>query len=109
YTRPNGENVSERPLLDPEGVKSQVEVLTSGDLLKRVSDKLHLTENEAFTTTDVRPSSRLLILLGMIADPAKMSPEERVLLRLRKNLQVYNVTGSRVLVVQYASTRPQTA
>ena len=109
YTRPNGDNPAERPLLDPEGVKSQIEILMSGDLLKRVSDKLNLTKDEAFTTTEVKPYSRILMLLGMLPDPANLSPEERVQLRLRKNLQVYNVTGSRVIVVQYRSADPQMA
>ena len=109
YTRPNGETAAERPLLDPEGIKSQVEVFTSGDLLKKVSDKLNLTGNEGFTTTEVKPWTRALILLGMRTDPASLTPEERVLQRLRKNLQVFNVTGSRVIVVQYHSASPRTA
>src|SRR5690606_9112669 len=43
YTRPDGETAAERPLFDAEGVKSQVEVFSSGDLLKKVSDELKLT------------------------------------------------------------------
>ncbi|MDH7791810.1 exopolysaccharide transport family protein [Ochrobactrum sp. AN78] len=109
FTRPNGEATTERPLMDPEGVKSQVEVLTSGDLLKQVSDKLKLTDNEAFTSTNVRPWTRILILLGMRNNPTSLAPEERVLQRLRQNLQVFNVSGSRVIVVQYTSSNPQEA
>lgn len=101
FTRPNGDNPAERPVLDPEGVKSQIEILTSNDLMRRVSDKLDLPNNEAFTSIEVRPYSRILILLGMIANPEKLSPDERVLQRLRKHLQVYNITGSRVIAVQY--------
>lgn len=109
YTRPNGETAAERPLLDPEGIKSQVEVFTSGDLLKKVSDRLALTKNESFTSTAVKPWTRLLILLGMRTDPADLSPEERALGKLRKNLQVFNITGSRVIVVQYTSGDPRLA
>lgn len=90
--------------MDPEGVKSQVEVLTSGDLLKQVSDRLNLTDSEAFTSTNIKPWTRVLILLGMRNNPASLTPEERVLQKLRQNLQVFNVTGSRVIVV---SIRPQ--
>jgi len=104
FTRPNGEATNERPLMDPEGVKSQVEVLTSGDLLKQVSDKLKLTDNAAFISTNIKPWTRVLILLGMRNDPASFTPEERVLQKLRQNLQVFNVTGSRVIVVQYTSS-----
>jgi succinoglycan biosynthesis transport protein ExoP len=109
FTRPNGEATAERPLMDPEGVKSQVEVLTSGDLLKQVSDKLKLTDNEAFTSTNIRPWTRILILLGMRNNPTSLTPEERVLQKLRQNLQVFNVSGSRVIVVQYTSANPQEA
>ncbi|MBB4092834.1 GumC family protein [Brucella pecoris] len=109
YTRPNGETAAERPVFDAEGVKSQVEVFSSGDLLKKVSDELKLTGNEAFTTTEVKPWTRLLIMLGMRTDPARLTPEERVLQKLRKNMQVFAVTASRVIVVQYTSANPETA
>lgn len=109
YTRPNGETAAERPLFDAEGVKSQVEVFSSSDLLKKVSDELKLAGNEAFTTTEVKPWTRVLILLGMRTDPAHLTPEERVLQKLRKNMQVFAVTDSRVIVVQYTSSNPETA
>ena len=109
YTRPNGESAAERPLFDAEGVKSQVEVFSSGDLLKKVSDELNLTGNEAFTSTNVKPWTRALIMLGMRTDPARLTPEERVLQTLRKNMQVFAVTDSRVIVVQYNSANPETA
>lgn len=109
YTRPNGETSAERPLFDAEGVKSQVEVFSSGDLLKKVSDELKLTSNEAFTTTEVKPWTRVLIMLGMRTDPERLTPEERVLQKLRKNMQVFAVTASRVIVVQYTSANPETA
>ncbi|MFK0685957.1 exopolysaccharide transport family protein [Ochrobactrum sp. BD67] len=109
YTRPNGEAGTERPLFDAEGVKSQVEVFSSGDLLRKVSEELKLTSSEAFTTTDVKPWTRVLIMLGMRTDPAQLTPEERVLQKLRKNMQVFAVTASRVIVVQYNSANPETA
>lgn len=109
FTRPNGEATTERPLMDPEGVKSQVEVLTSGDLLKQVSDKQKLTDNDAFTSTNIKPWTRALILLGMRNNPASLTPEERVQQKLRQNLQVFNVTGSRVIVIQYTSANSQEA
>ncbi|MBK0020723.1 exopolysaccharide transport family protein [Brucella pseudogrignonensis] len=109
FTRPNGEATTERPVMDPEGVKSQVEVLTSGDLLKQVADRLKLTQNEAFTSTNIKPWTRVLILLGMRNNPENLTPEERVLQILRQNLQVFNVAGSRVIVVQYTSASAQEA
>ncbi len=109
YTRPNGETAAERPVFDAEGVKSQVEVFSSGDLLKKVSDELKLTSDEAFTATDVKPWTRAFIMLGMRTDPARLTPEERVLRKLRKNMEVFAVSASRVIVVQYNSANPETA
>ncbi len=109
YTRPNGETAAERPLFDPEGVKSQVELFTSGELLKKVSDRLNLVSAPAFTSTAVKPWTRALILLGLRTDPARLTPEERVQQKLRKHLQVFNVTGSRVIAVQYTDADPKVA
>lgn len=109
FTRPNGEATTERPLMDSEGVKSQVEVMTSGDLLKQVSDNLKLTDNPAFISMNIKPWTRILILLGMRNDPESLTPEELVLQKLRQNLQVFNVTGSRVIVVQYTSSNAREA
>ncbi|MBV2142798.1 chain-length determining protein [Falsochrobactrum sp. TDYN1] len=104
YTRPDGETAAERPFLDPEGVKSQVEVVASADLLKQVSDRLRLTEKEGFVSANTKPWAHILILLGMRTNPADLSEEERVLQKLRKNLEVFNIAGSRVIVIQYMSS-----
>lgn len=104
FTRLNGAPMIERNLMDPEEVKSQVEVLTSGDLLKHVSDRLQLTEEAAFTSTNIKPWTQVLILLGMRNNAASLPPEERVLLKLRQNLQIFNDAGTRVIVVQYTSS-----
>ncbi|WP_273725308.1 GumC family protein [Brucella gallinifaecis] len=103
FTRPNGEATIERPLVDPEGIKSQVEIMTSGDLLKQVSDKLKLTDNPTFTSTIIKPWVRLLILVGLRNNPEDLTPEELVLQKLRQNLKVFNGTDSGVIVVQYTS------
>ena len=42
YTRPENNAESDRPILDKEGVASQVELITSADLLKQVALKLDL-------------------------------------------------------------------
>ncbi|MCX2696196.1 GumC family protein [Ochrobactrum chromiisoli] len=107
--RLNGETTTKRPLMDPEGMKTQVEVLTSGALLKQVSDRLNLAEEAAFTATNIKPWTRVLILLGMHDDPADQSPDERVLQKLRQNLQVFSDTGSSAIIVQYASSNANKA
>lgn len=103
YTRPNGETATERPLLDPEGVKSQVEVVTSTDILKRVADQLNLITDPNFSSAHMGSLGHALVLLGLRNNPANLTAEERVLRVMRRNLQVFNVSGSRVIVVQYTA------
>ncbi|MBB2970488.1 exopolysaccharide transport family protein [Mesorhizobium sp. RMAD-H1] len=107
FTRPNGETAADRPVLDQEGVKSQVEVVTSSDLLKKVSDKLKLGDTDEFG----RPSlvSRALAALRLKPDPTQISHEEYVLREMRDHLQVYSVPDSRVIVVQFSSEDPALA
>ncbi|PRD41921.1 chain-length determining protein [Phyllobacterium phragmitis] len=107
FTRPNGETAADRPVLDQEGVKSQVEVLTSADLLKKVGAKLDLAATDEFG----KPSllSRGLIALGLKRDPSQIAGDENMLREMREHLQVYNVPDSRVIVVQFSSEDPALA
>jgi len=104
FTRPNGETAADRPVIDQEGVKSQVEVITSSDLLKKAGDRLKLADTKEFG----QPSfvSRILIALWLKPDPAKMSREDYMLSKMREHLQVFNVADSRVIVVQFSSEDP---
>ncbi|GGB12698.1 chain-length determining protein [Brucella endophytica] len=107
FTRPNGETAADRPVIDQETVKSQVEVIASSDLLKKVGDKLKLAETDEFGRPS--PLSRLLISLGLKHDPTQVSPQDYMLREMREHLQVYNVPDSRVIVVQFSSKGPALA
>lgn len=109
YTRPNGDITAERPLLDPESIKSQVEVMSSADLLKRVSARLNLVEKSGFLSDQTSSLGQFLILGGLRNDPSVAPKEERVIEKLRKNLDIYNISGSRVIVVQYTSPNAEEA
>lgn len=109
YTRPNGDVAAERPLLDAENIKSQVEIMRSTDLLKRVSDQLNLVEKKGFLSDHSSGLSQFLILLGLQSDPSGAPKEERVIEKLRNNLDIYNIKDSRVIVVQYRSSNGEEA
>src|SRR5690606_20013942 len=94
YTRPNGDVAAERPLLDAENIKSQVEIMRSTDLLKRVSDQLNLVEKKGFLSDHSSGLSQFLILLGLQSDPSGAPKEERVIEKLRNNLDMYNIKDS---------------
>ncbi|WP_037544970.1 exopolysaccharide transport family protein [Stappia stellulata] len=100
----------ERALLDNEGVASQVELLMSRDLLRRVAQRLDLASIPEF---EAGPKSNLfrdaLVALGLMRDPGRNSPEERVLKVFYENLEVYRVDGSRVISVRFTSRDPERA
>ncbi|PAQ05616.1 GumC family protein [Mesorhizobium temperatum] len=110
YTRPDGTNDNDKPILDEEGVTSQVEVISSTDILKQVAQKLNLSRLAEFDeTADMPVSSRLLVIAGLKSDPNEIPPEERVLTKMREKLNVYRVEKSRVIVIEFSSENPRLA
>lgn len=110
FTRPDGSSENERPILDEEGVTSQVEVIASSDILKQVAKKLDLASRPEFdATADMSTLARLLVIAGLKSDPNELPPEERVLKSFRENLTVYRVEKSRVIVIQFSSEDPKLA
>jgi len=99
-----------RALLDSEGIASQVQVLLSADLARRVAKQLDLAS--AFDI-DETPSSSLtndvLSLIGLRRNSAQASVEERVLKKYYKNLDVYLLEGSRVIAIEYLAKDPELA
>jgi exopolysaccharide transport family protein len=110
YTRPDGTNNDDRPILDEEGVTSQVEVISSTDILKQVAQKLNLSRLPEFDeAADMPVLSRLLVIAGLKSDPSEIPPEERVLKTMREKLNVYRVEKSRVIVIEFSSENPRLA
>jgi uncharacterized protein involved in exopolysaccharide biosynthesis/Mrp family chromosome partitioning ATPase len=111
YTRPSTGNAEgDRPLLDEEGIASQVEVISSADILRDVASKLDLASLEEFGGTGQRSTlGNLLVLVGLRSDASQAPAEERVLQAMNEKLVVYRVERSRVIVVQFSSEDPKLA
>jgi exopolysaccharide transport family protein len=110
YTRPDSNGENERPILDEEGVLSQVEVIASTDILKQVALKLNLSRLPEFDeAADMSLLSRVLVIAGLQSDPNEIPPEERVLKAFREKLSVYRVEKSRVIVIEMSSEDPKLA
>ncbi|MER9329223.1 Wzz/FepE/Etk N-terminal domain-containing protein [Mesorhizobium sp. M0488] len=110
FTRPDGTNDNDKPILDEEGVTSQVEVISSTDILKQVAQKLSLSKLAEFDETqNMSALSRLLVIAGLKSDPNEIPPEERVLKKMREKLNVYRVEKSRVIVIEFSSENPRLA
>ncbi|TWG67511.1 exopolysaccharide transport family protein [Aminobacter sp. J44] len=111
YARPTtGASEADRPLLDSEAVASQVEVISSNDILREVARKLKLASHDEFGARgETSAIGNLLILTGLKSDPSQASVEDRVIRAMRERLNVYNVDRSRVIVVSFSSTAPKLA
>lgn len=111
YARPtSATSEAGGPLLDSEAVASQVEVISSNDILREVARKLKLSSHDEFGARgETSTLSNLLILTGLKSDPSQASVEDRVIRAMRERLNVYNVDRSRVIVVSFSSTDPKLA
>lgn len=110
FTRPDSTSDSEKPILDEQGVASQVEVISSTDILKKVATKLNLSRLPEFDeAAKMSALSRLLVITGLKSDPNEIPPEERVLKKMREKLNVYSVEKSRVIVIEFSSEDPRLA
>ena len=110
YTRPPGTNDDDKPILDEQGVATQVQIISSPDILKQVATKLNLDKLPEFDET-LRMSTlgRMLVLVGLKSDPFDIPPEERVLNAMHDKLNVYAVEKTRAIAIEFASKDPKLA
>lgn len=110
FTRPDTGPDADRTILDEEGVTSQVEVISSTDILKQVAEKLGLAKLPEFDEAlNQSLPSRLLVIAGLKSDPNEVPADERVLKAMREKLSVYRVDKSRVIVIEFSSADPKLA
>lgn len=104
YTRPAGTNEDDKPVLDPEGVATEVQVISSSDILNKVAGDLNLDNKPEFNDAlGMSPVSRLLVIAGLKSDPDEIPLEERVLTKMRDKLNVYGVEKTRAIAVEFSS------
>ncbi|MEL6435647.1 MAG: GumC family protein, partial [Pseudomonadota bacterium] len=104
FTRPQDDNAPVSNAVDLESVASQVEIITSTDLLARVAEEIQLANFAEFDET--KGSSifkEALITFGFMRDPKEVPVEARVLAAVREKLEVYAVQDSRVIVIEFTS------
>ncbi|MDQ0998782.1 succinoglycan biosynthesis transport protein ExoP [Phyllobacterium ifriqiyense] len=104
FTRPANQQTDDRPVVDQEAIKSQVELIGSSDVLRNVITKLDLAKN-AELTASAEPSmlSKLLDSVGLGRNLSDETRADYILQALRDRLLVYSVQASRVIVVQFSS------
>lgn len=105
FTRPERDPLADQTRLDQEAVASQVEIITSTDLLLRVAGELDLASRGEFNAdANLTTFRRGLIMLGLAADPSAASEEKQVLDAMRGRLTVFPVNNSRVIVIEFRSS-----
>ncbi|WP_367714980.1 exopolysaccharide transport family protein [Nitratireductor sp. GISD-1A_MAKvit] len=109
YTRPEGLDSGDRPILDGEGVASQVELITSTKILTDVAEEFNLANRGEFSGQKGSLLSGLLVMAGLKSAPVEGTAEERVLREFRERLSVYRVENSRVIVIEFSSADPKLA
>jgi succinoglycan biosynthesis transport protein ExoP len=113
YTRPGSDRdpAVQPPPIDDQAVQSQVLLLSSRGLSIDAIRRLNLVGNAEFDPLagPPQPWTRLLILAGLVQNPANLSPEDRVLEKFSDRLRVFPARGSRVINIEFTSADPQLA
>lgn len=97
--------------VDDRVVSSQMVVLKSEDLGRRVVAALKLDEQPEFNPLidGIGAIGRLKIQLGFSEDPALKTPEQRALDHYSDQLSIYQQQQSNVISIKYTSNSPRTA
>ncbi|RWA76680.1 exopolysaccharide transport family protein [Mesorhizobium sp.] len=110
FTRPAGTSNDDKPATDGEAVATEVQIISSPDILKKVAADLNLEKLPEFDEAlKMSALSRALVLVGLKSDPFDIPPEERVLNAMHDKLNVYGVEKSRVIAVEFSSRDPKLA
>lgn len=109
FTRPDAESGQGAPVIDERDILSAVQVMRSRDVGMDVIARLNLGDNPLFDSAreGIGAIKSVMILFGLSEDPLRLSADERVYQSYIEGLSVFNVPGSRVVVVAYESTDPE--
>ncbi len=96
------------PTIDDRVIASQIAVLKSEDLGRRVVAALGLEQNPEFNPLlkGQGLSSKLLLTLGFGSDPALKTPEQNALDRYNAKLNIFQQPQSNVISIEYSSPNP---
>lgn len=111
FLRPDKTDRSETAAPDAEAVQSQIQLLTSRDLARRVIRNLELQGNGEFDplAKGVDALTRTAVMLGISRDLTSQSPEDRMLNAFGDKLAVLSPNKTRVLTIEFSSRDPDLA
>jgi len=111
FLRAEADKLAERERLDPEAVASQVQLVLSRDLARKVIADLKLGARAEFNPVRRGGSlvGRVLGLAGLTREPQQMTTDERVLEAYYARLTAFPVDKSRVIAIAFSSADPALA
>lgn len=106
FEKPTNVQEQRGDLIDDRFVLSQVSVLKSEDLAKRVIAQLELEGKGEFDPlrNGIGMVKKVMVGLGFSSDPSLTDKNQRAVARLVKNLTVYQVPLSNVIVVRFSAS-----
>ncbi|MGY8708861.1 AAA family ATPase [Bradyrhizobium sp. 18BD] len=98
-------------LIDPGFVESQVEILSSDDLIRSVVDSMKLTSDPEYVDGDLvsHVIGAVISALGLAEPPSNDFVKRAVVAAMKKNLKVERVGVTYVLTLSFKSTDPDKA
>jgi polysaccharide biosynthesis transport protein len=99
------------PLIDQDAVLSQTQLILSRDIARAMIQRFDLGSRAEFddVLNGVDAATKVGVMLGIINNPAGVSPEERVLEKYFDKLKAFAVAKSRVIAVEFQSRDPKLA
>ena len=108
FTRPDKAVGSEPSAnLDPEGVQSQAETVTTTGLARKAVDQLQLAQRVEFNPPE--PTNPVAIVLSLLTGARAGRPEDRLVDAFLSRLTVFPIAKSRVLQIEFSSQDPALA
>ncbi|MCJ2056990.1 GumC family protein [Methylobacterium sp. J-048] len=103
FARTAQERTDQLAPIDEQAVASQVQVVMSRDLAREAIRRLKLVGNPEFDpgSSSIGPVQRVLMMLGIGANPLDRPAEDRVLDAYFDHLLVYPAGKSRILAVEF--------
>jgi uncharacterized protein involved in exopolysaccharide biosynthesis len=107
---PNNSNQAAQNTLDDSGIASQVQLLQSRTIARKVISDLNLVDNPEFNSALKKSVvGRLLSAVGLSDTSSAVTAEDRVLEAYYDKLKVHQAERARVIVVQFWSKDPKLA
>ncbi len=105
-----GNSEQQRATLDQEGIASQVQIINSRDVARKVIENLKLAGMAEFDSA-MTPSfmTDVMVRLGLVNDPTRITQQERVLKSFLEKLKVFQVERTRVIVIEFSSKSQELA